>query len=107
MGVSLPRNGDEQQATYGIHYDFSGLNTQQRLTAVCQLPPGVALFFDGRCLIYVGKSADVPFAIHALGSYYQDGQRQKIMQVVISDLSLKRANGRTYVDELTQAVEYH
>lgn len=107
MGVHLPRNGDEQAATYGTHYDFSGLNTQAKVTSLCKLKPGSALFMDNHCGLYLGKSAEVPFVIHALGFYYKDGTRQKIMQVVVSDLSLQRANGKTFLDELTQAVQYH
>lgn len=106
MGIFLPRNADEQEATYGKHISFSELDNEIRLQAIRQLTPGVPLFIDGHCMIYLGKSNDVPYVIHALGSYNLNGKMQKILKVVISDLSLQRSNGKSFLEELTQAVEY-
>lgn len=107
VGVCLPRNANEQEATYGTHYDFKGLSSEQRLRELSKLHPSAALFMPGHCMVYIGSSAQVPYIIHAAGSHFKDGKKEKIMQVVISDLSLLRANGKTFLDNLTQAVEYH
>lgn len=106
MGIFLPRNADEQETTYGTHTSFADLTAEQRLQVVKQLTPGTALFMDGHCMIYLGTSADIPYVIHALGSCCVDGKNQKIMEVVVSDLTLQCSNGRSFLDEITQAVEY-
>lgn len=106
MGIFLPRNSDEQEATYGSHIEFAGIDDAQRLAVVKQLPPGTVLFMEGRCMILLGNSADCPYVIHALGSCKVDGEIKKIMQVVVSDLTLQRTNDNSYLTEITQAVQY-
>ncbi len=104
MGIYLPRNANEQEATYGIHVDFSGLNSAERLNAYTKMRPGAVLYMDGLCLLFLGTAEDTPYVIHALASHYQGQNRQRPMRVVISDLSLMRAGGISYLDAINQAL---
>ena len=106
VGIYLPRNADQQAATAGVQHQLEGLTSDQRLETIRNLAPGAGLFKENHCLIYLGTSNDVPFAIHALGSYYKNGQNVPVMRVIVSDLSLETASGATMLDSLTKAVEY-
>lgn len=104
MGIYLPRNADEQEATYGVHVDFSGLNSAERLNAYTKMRPGAALYMDGHCLLFLGTVEGTPYVIHALASHYLGQDRQRPMRVVVSDLSLVRAGGINYLDAINQAL---
>lgn len=104
MGIYLPRNADEQEATYGVHVDFSGLNSAERLNAYTKMRPGAALYTDGNCLLFLGTVEGTPYVIHALATHYQGQGRQRTMRVVVSDLSLMRAGGISYLDAINQAL---
>jgi len=107
VGIILPRNADEQMATYGTHINFTGVAIgETRLNAIKNISPGTPIFMDGHCLFYVGIANNTPYAIHALGSYWGGGKRIPVMQVVLSDLSLQRVNGNSFADEILEAVEY-
>ena len=106
VGVYLPRNADEQEASAGLHIDLSKLDDAGKLSAIKGLPIGACLYMDGHCMIYIGKSNDIPYVLHALGSYYLDGKSVNTMRVVVSDMTLQRHNGRTLLSDLTTAVIY-
>lgn len=103
-GIYLPRNADEQESTYGTHYTMSGLSSDARKELIAGLQPGTPLYMDGHVVIYIGQLNGAPYAIHALGSYFTGGQRHTAMKVVVSDLSLQRSSGATFLDDLTEAL---
>ncbi len=104
VGIYLPRNADEQENTYGTHYPMSGLSSADRKALIAGLEPGTPLYMDGHVVIYIGQLNNTPYAIHALGSYFTNGQRHTAMKVVVSDLSLQRSSGKTFLDDLTTAL---
>lgn len=111
VGVELPRNADEQELTAGLRFPMQNLNTEARRGLIAErLKAGDALFFDGHVMLYLGRSNDTPFVIHSLGSHtkHNGGAKEKIatMQVVVSDLSLRRYSGVSFIDALTGAVSY-
>ena len=106
VGIYLPRNADEQEASAGVHINLSKLDDAGKLAAIKTLTPGAGLYMDGHCMMYIGKSNDVPFVLHSLGSYYKDGKTVRTMRVVVSDLTLTRHNGNSMLGDLTTAVEY-
>lgn len=103
VGIILPRNADEQERTAGISYNLKGMSEEARNKLLSNLPAGAPLYMDGHCVIYLGHSNNVPFVIHALGSYYQNGRRVTAMKVVVSDLSLIRSDGTSFLNDLTTA----
>jgi len=111
MGIELPRNSGQQERTAGIHYAMHGLTTNERYQLIAELQPGDTLHMNGHVMLYLGQARQTPYVIHALGSYtehFTDGSRKKIpiMKVVVSDLTLKRYNGMTFIDDLTTAVSF-
>ncbi|WP_183858858.1 NlpC/P60 family protein [Pectinatus brassicae] len=112
VGIYLPRNADEQEQTYGRHYDFSGLNEAQIYQNILDnCKPGDALYMDGHTMLYLGNINGTPYIIHALGSYTRvsDGSysKQRILRVVVSDLSLHLSSGNSFAAALTSAVSFH
>lgn len=106
VGIYLPRNADEQALSAGRHMNYEGMDTDARLAHIQSLTPGAVLHMDGHCSMYLGTSNKNPFVIHALGSYYQKGERKRAMRVVVSDLSLQRSNGKTHLEEMLSSVQY-
>lgn len=111
MGIDLPRNSGQQERTAGIHYAMYGLTTKERYQLIAELQPGDTLHMNGHVMLYLGQARQTPFVIHALGSHtehFTDGSCKKIpiMKVVVSDLTLKRYNGMTFIDDLTTAVSF-
>ena len=106
VGVELPRDADEQEETAGVQLVLEELDNDTRNAMFAALLPGDVLFMPGHTLIYIGKSQDIHYAIHSLGSHYTTGQRTRIMKVVVSDLSLKVSNGKTYFEVLSSALSY-
>lgn len=105
VGIMLPRNADEQEKSAGTHHALTGVSGN-RLSVIDKLTPGAGLYMDGHCMLYLGSINKDPYIIHSLGSYYNKGVRQREMSVVVSDLNLRRADGNTFLNELTTAVEY-
>ena len=106
VGIILPRNADEQALSAGKHNNFDGMDDANRIAHIRNMMPGAALHLDGHCMMYLGTSNDVPYVIHSMGSHFVNGQRQRVMQVVVSDLSLCRSSGNTFLSELITGIEY-
>ena len=70
------------------------------------LQPGACLYMDGHVVMYIGQINGAPYSIHALGSHYVKGVRQREMQVVVSDLTLQRSSGNSFLADLQTAVEF-
>ncbi len=104
VGIYLPRNADEQEMTSGTTYDMGSVSN--RTATINGLTPGSGLYMDGHVVMYIGKVNEVPYGIHALGSYFSNGQRIRPMKVVVSDLTLQRSSGETFLNDLTTAVEF-
>lgn len=106
VGIYLPRNTDEQANTAGIRDLLEGLDNAQRLSVIRDLQPGACLYMDGHVVMYIGQINGAPYSIHALGSHYVKGVRQREMQVVVSDLTLQRSSGNSFLADLQTAVEF-
>ena len=106
VGIYLPRNTDEQANTAGIRNLLEGWDNAQRLSVIRDLQPGACLYMDGHVVMYIGQINGAPYSIHALGSHYVKGVRQREMQVVVSDLTLQRSSGNSFLADLQTAVEF-
>lgn len=106
VGIYLPRNTDEQANTAGIRNLLEGLDNAQRLSVIRDLQPGACLYMDGHVVMYIGQINGAPYSIHALGSHYVKGVRQREMQVVVSDLTLQRSSGNSFLADLQTVVEF-
>ena len=107
VGITLPRNADEQETTAGVIHSLDGQTDGQKLAVINQLMPGSGLYMDGHCLMYLGNINNEPYGLHALGSYVNlKGERVVTMKVVVSDLTLRRGTGESFLESLTSAVEF-
>ena len=106
VGIYLPRNADEQEASAGLHIELNKMDDEAKLATIRDLTPGTGLYMDNHCMMYLGKSNGVPFVLHALGSYYNEGKTVRVMRIVVSDLTLNRHSGNIMLTDLTRAVEF-
>ena len=112
FGIFLPRNSGEQAKTAGRSTPFEGLSSSQRYKLITEnVSAGDVLCMKGHVMIYLGQSAGTHYAIHTLGSHtlhHADGSKdkQRIMRVVVSDLSLKTWGGLEHIDAFTNSISY-
>ena len=110
IGLSLPRNADEQEAAPGWKRSLSGKTTAERRQILDALPPGSLLHMDGHVMIYLGKSDGDYWIIHAYTGHLETTAAgpvyRKIMRVAISPLTLQRSNGATFLDSLTSVRQW-
>ncbi|WP_196594020.1 C40 family peptidase [Pectinatus sottacetonis] len=111
VGIYLPRNADQQENTYGTHFSFTGMSEAEIYEDILNnCKPGDALYMNGHVMLYLGQTNGIPYIIQALGSYTktEDGSysRQRILQVVVSDLSLHLSSGDSFAAALTSAVSF-
>jgi hypothetical protein len=111
VGIDLPRNSGQQENAAGIHYAMHGLSRKERYQLIVGLQAGDTLHMNGHVMMYLGEVNHSPYVLHSLGSYtnhFTDDSYEKVpvMQVVVSDLTLKRYNGMTFIDDLTTAVSF-
>lgn len=106
VGLYLPRNADDQETTAGAIVNLNGMDETQRKVQIEALIPGSALAMPNHIVLYLGQANDEAYAIHSLGSYVEDGERKVVMKVVVSDLTLQRSDGESFLSHLTSACEY-
>jgi len=112
FGIFLPRNSGQQAKTAGRTTPFEGLSNPQRYTLISENAcAGDVLCMKGHVMIYLGQSDGIHYAIHSLGSHtlhFADGskEKQRIMRVVVSDLSLKTWAGLEHIDAFTNFISY-
>lgn len=106
VGIFLPRNTDEQANSAGERNQLEGLEKGAKQEVIKGLQPGAGLYMDGHVVLYIGQINGAPYSIHALGSYFARGERQREMQVVVSDLTLERSSGNSFLEDLHTAVQF-
>lgn len=110
FGIELPRNADEQELTAGKYIPMTSMSSEERMDTLKKLNAGDVIFFNGHVMLYLGMTNDTPYIIHSLGSHtlHKNGVKEKVrvMRVVVSDLSLKRYSGISFLDALTGAISY-
>ena len=112
FGIFLPRNSGQQAKTAGVSTSLEGLSPSQREVLISQaVSAGDGLFMKGHVMIYLGRDNGVHYAIHSLGSHtihYSDDkkEKQRIMKVVVSDLSLRTWAGLEHIEALTNSISF-
>lgn len=106
VGIYLPRNTDQQAATAGVRNLLESLDGTQKLAVIKDMQPGECLYMDGHGLMYIGQINGQPYCIHALGSHFVNGSRRQEMQVLVSDLTLQRSTGNSFLTDLHTGMEF-
>lgn len=109
FGFQLARNSEAQAISPGQTTSFKNCDRVQRENLFNQILPGAVLHFPGHEMLYLGEEEGRYYVLSALGSYgrYKTGGNEietvRVRSVVINDLSVIRANGHQWLDELTTA----
>jgi len=111
FGINLPRNTTGQAKTPGKITDLTSLDTASKTSAITSLRPGSLLQLPGHIMIYLGKVGDKLYVISALGSIGEiststsDVDEVKVRGTAVSDLTVLRSTGKTWLESMTAAVE--
>lgn len=111
FGILLPRNSGQQKDAAGKTVQIaSNLTAKEREKLIQQkLLPGATLHMNGHVMLYLGEHQGRSYIIHDLAAYSDRNlknsngtlMRIPVNQVIVTDLSLLRRNGNTFLDSLT------
>jgi len=107
FGIELARNTTWQSAMPMAKTDMNNMCREERMAVLDALPPGAVLYFNGHEMLYLGSENGKYYVVSSLGSVMQPGNnsvRQRIRSIIINTLDVKRANGNSWIDELTLAL---
>ena len=106
MGLDLPRNTSQLVKMPGSVTDLTGRSRDERLKALETVRPGSPLSMKGHIMIYLGMEKGTPYVIHSSSSYFKDGRKIYVRRVLVSDLAMDRSNGKSFLENLVNAVTY-
>lgn len=107
FGINLPRNTESQVKVPCKTASFDNLDIENRHNLLDKLAPGSLLLFPGHVMIYLGKYQEKYYVISDLGSFakFDTGATKaniiRTRSVVVNELSIKRANGKQWIECLT------
>jgi cell wall-associated NlpC family hydrolase len=109
FGFDLPRNTGEQEQIPGRRVRLETLNPTEKKAVLGSMQPGAVLYMKGHVMLFLGMVNDNPYIFQALSSHgVPDGLGNIVknypLLVTVTDLSLLRANGQTFLDSLQTAV---
>ena len=107
FGMELARNTTWQSSMPMAKVDMQYMPKEERIKFLDALPFGTILYFNGHEMMYLGSQSGKYYVISAVGSIMRPENpsiRQRIRSTVVNTLDVKRANGNTWLDELTVAL---
>ena len=107
FGFELPRNTTWQSAMPAEVTVMSGMTDDEKKAVLDTLPAGTILIFPGHEMLYLGKDNGLYYTINDVSSLVppdQPGVIVKPRSVIVNDLSTLRANGSTWLGNLSHAV---
>ncbi len=108
FGFELPRNTTWQSAIPAEVTDMSAMTVNQKKDLLDTLPPGAILIFPGHEMLYIGKDNGLYYTVNDVSSLVSptdpSGGIIRPRSVILNDLSTLRANGTTWLDNLSHAV---
>ncbi|SHK18655.1 NlpC/P60 family protein [Anaerobranca californiensis DSM 14826] len=85
FGIKLPRNASQQ-----------GRNSYGLFITPDNLAPGMPIYMPSHTMIYLGEYQGEHYAIHNFSGFYRNGKYQRIMATLVTPLSIKNSQGKTY-----------
>ena len=107
FGFELARNTTWQTSMPMAKIDMKNMAKEERMKILEGLPFGTILYFSGHEMMYLGNENGKYYIISAVGTMMQPENpkvRQRICSVAINTLDVKRANGNSWLEELTVAL---
>lgn len=104
FGLELARNTTWQSAMPVFYMSIEGFSFEKKKAVIRKLPLGATLFFKGHEMMYLGCVGDNLYVISASSSIMNpdvEGERQRSRGVIINTLNIKRANGNTWLQDLS------
>ena len=104
FGLDIPRDGVVQQQVKSMPLILIGGYTLEEKEALLdELPLGSLLNFRGHQMMYLGKYAGNYYVVSTVSSLMSpwSGRRQRTRCCQINTLDIKRANGKTWMQELS------
>ncbi|MEN6462272.1 MAG: S-layer homology domain-containing protein [Syntrophomonas sp.] len=109
FGFRLARNSDVQAASAGKTMAFDGYSVAYREKLLRSVSPGASLHFPGHEMLYLGEDNGRYYVLNDLGSFGEiepgetKPQSVRVRTVVINDMNVTRANGKRWIEALTDA----
>ena len=102
FGFSLPRNTTWQMAMTSAER-LSDMTDEEKTEEIKKAHVGSILYFPGHEMLYLGRYKGRTYVMSALGSLYDVGDTEKryVYSVAINTLNVKRANGKTWLTNLS------
>lgn len=112
FGLDFPRDAQNQILVPGERIEFDDTMTEkERKKLLDTLPPGTLLYFPGHIMFYLGKEEGQYYVLSALSSacmpeenFPETDEPLNIRRVIINTLELRRKNGNSWLDELTEGL---
>ena len=105
FGLKISRNGNWQWHMNIEKIDMTNMSLEEKRLILDELPLGAALCFPGHEMIYLGKVDGKYYVLSAGSSMLSQatGKRLRTRDVMINTLDVRRANGNTWIGDLTKA----
>ncbi len=105
FGLDMPRNGTWQQLIESMpRMMVGGYTLEEKEALLDALPLGALLNFPGHQMMYLGRQAGGYYVVSTVSSLMSpwSGKRQRTRCCQINTLDTKRANGKTWLQELNR-----
>lgn len=105
FGLKISRNGNWQWNMNIEKVDMTNMSLEEKRLILDELPLGAALCFPGHEMFYLGKVDGKYYVLSAGSSMLSQatGKRLRTRDVMINTLDVRRANGNTWIGDLTKA----
>jgi len=106
FGLTMPRNTTWQTAMAAAKADLTGCSTEEKCRILDALPLGSALYFKGHTMLYLGHEGQQYYVLSSVSNMMNTaGEKvQRIRGVVLNTLDVKRASGKTWLQDLHTAL---
>ena len=107
FGLEIPRNTTWQAEIPADVTNMSNMTDDEKTGVLNTLPAGAILIFPGHEMLYLGEDNGLYYTINDISSLVppdSPGEIIKPRSVVVNDLSTLRANGSTWLENLSYAV---
>lgn len=110
FGFRLPRNGNEQEAGFGISYKFDeNTSLEERKEIFDKVKPGAAIFMPGHVMMYIGCEAGVHYMIHCFHGYGEKiGNEYKfkaVNEVAVTSTLLTTSSGKLFINRFSSLLQ--
>ena len=99
FGLVLAKNTSFQSKMPVKKYDVKDASSDEKKTILDELSLGTMLVWNGHVVLYLGKQDERYYVISSVSSaVIPDGKLNKVRNVIINSLDVKRVSGDTWLD---------